>query len=554
MLNISDLDTTDVAQAELILVEFLQTEYPSLDLSKGTVLRDTVIRPAALSYALNAENMDRLRRSFSLQQIVSDPTLANDDIVDGVLSNLLITRDDGDYASGQLRIIISELVTTSIDNDALFYANGITYRPTRGFVGVTSSSNVVNLGSRLISSRSDGNYEFIIDVQSVSASTAANASEGTRFTVSTTINRLIDVVAAGDFSGGRAPEDNASLASRAQAGLSPKVLSGRSHIEALLREQLTDLSAVSIIGYGDVEMQRDQHNLFRISHGGKVNIYARTAATPIREVVEATATMIDTSSDQKLLSVAMDRDTMAGVYDVLAIYREGEVPFQLSSESEPSFADSLEITSKVWSFNVTSSDGEFVPDITSLQEAAFTRYRTMSLRFKDPESTLGLNETGTYQIYLLKMPNIAEAQDIINSRSVRSPGSDHLVCAPIPAICSVGIVVNARDTGDIDADAIKVAVANRINDLGFTIGYLPAAVIIDAAQGQLPSDATLDLPLSMQGTIYLPNDTTVVVTATDELRIPSTVADNVVSSRTVAWFLRVSDIDVSVKDLSTPEA
>lgn len=553
MLSISDLGTNEVTQAELLLVEFLQTEYPSMDLSKGTVFRDLVVRPAALTYALNEENMDRLRRSFSLQQIATDPTLANDDIVDGVLSNLLITRDDGAVASGQLRIILTAKVTTSIDNNVVFTANGLTYVPTRGFVGVTDSANVVNAGSRLITARTDGNYEFIIDVQATVGGDSGNASEGTRFTSSVTISRLIDIVAANDFSGGRTPEDNATLAARAQSGLSPRVLSGRSHIGSLLYEQFENLHSLSIVGYGDVEMTRDQHNMFSVSQGGKVNLYARTAVIPQRALITVTATMLDDSSDQKLLTVSLDRDTMAGVYDVLAAYRSGVTPFQLAGESEPSLVDSLEIASKSWSYNATATGDEFVPDIVTAAEAAFTRYRTMVLQFKDPDSTLANGETASYQVYLLKMPDIAAIQDFVNARDRRSPAADYLVVAPVPSICSVGIVVRARDIGEVNTDAIKTAVVNRVSALGFSVGHLPASVIIDAAQGQLPSDAVLDMPIAMQGVLYLPDGTTKTITATDELRVPDSISDVTVSSRTVAWLLRTSDIDVSVKEISTPE-
>ncbi len=551
MTDFADLTATEVSQAEQLLVQMMQDEFPSADLSRGRVLRELLIRPAAMFHALNNEDMDRLRKSFSILEISKDPTLATDDIVDGVLSNLQLTRDEGENASGQLKIIISDFVTTPIDSDATFVSNGLSFEATRAFVGVTSAANVVNNSSRLITSRTDGNYEFLVDVEAAQSGTEYNLASGSRFTSSPAILRIVDIISANDFSGGRTTEDNADLAARAQLGLSPKVMSGRSHIEALLLENYPDMADISIIGYGDPEMTRDAHNLFGVSHGGKADLYVRSATAPARILIEALATMSD--SGTKNLTVTLDRDVMAGVYDVLAVYGEGVTPFQLTDEAEPSLIDSLVITSKGWTYNVVQTGDEFVPDIASAQEAAFTRYRQMVLQFTDSSSTLANSETATYQIYLLKMPDIASMQDFVNSRERRGPGSDYLIKAPIPAICSVGIVIEARSTGEVDADAIKNAIVNRVNGLGFAVGHLPASVVIDAAQGQLPSDAVLDLPINMLAKLYLPDGTTQTITGTDELRVPNDTGMPEVTARAVGFFLGASDVDVGVNELSTPE-
>ncbi len=549
MATISDLDASEISQAELLLVQLLQDEYPSMDLSRGRVLRDLVIKPAAIFAVLNEDNMDRLRRSNSILEISQDPTLATDDIVDNTMSNLLLTRDDGAAASGQVRIIITDNVTTAVDSETVFTAAGLEFKATRAFTGVTSAANVVTTSSRLITSRSDGNFEFLVDIEAVLVGTEYNVSEGTRFTVAPTISGLVDVVSAGDFSGGRASEDNAALAAKAQLGLSPKVLSGRSHIEALLLEEFSGLADISIIGFADAEMTRDAHNLFGMSHGGKADIYARTASVPEKALISVTAIMLD--SITKTLTVTLPRDTMAGAYDVLAVYRAGVTPFQLNTETEPSLVDSLTISSKSWGYNVTATGDEFVPDITTQQEAAYTRYRTIVLNFLDPASTLADGATATYQIYLLQMPDIADMQDFVNARDRRSPGADYLVRAPVGAVCSVGISVEARSVAEIDTDAIKNAIANRANGLGFSVGHLPASVVIDAAQGQLPADAVLNLPINMLAKLYLPDGTTTIITGTDELRVP-VLSDVTVTARTVAFFLRASNIDVGVTELSTP--
>lgn len=550
MLSIDNLSSTDVMQAEQLLVQMLQNEYPSMDLGRGRVLRELLIRPAAIFYTLNEFNMDELRRSMSLYNISRDPTLANDDIVDGVLSNLLLTRDTGAAASGQVRVVVTSNVSTPVDAGAIFTANGLNFRVTRAFVGVTSSNNVINTGSRLITPRTDGNYEFLVDVEASVTGTSSNISEGTRFTTTSTIPRLIDLVAAADFAGGRATEDNAALAMRAVSGLSPHTLSGRNHIEALLKDNFT-FESISIIGFGDAEMTRDKHNLFNISQGGKVDLWIRTAPTPLRTLINITATMLDAAA--KKLTISINKSVLSGVYDILGVYAAGVKPFQTSEQDEPTLLDSLEITSKTWAYNVSQTGNEFVPDIETIEEAAFSCYRTMVLQFIDSNSSLKNGETATYQLYLLSMPRIESIQNFVNQRDRRNPATDYLVRAPIPALCSVGIRIEARNIGEVDADAIANAIASRINALGFDIGHLPGSVIIDAAQGQLAADAVIDLPLTLLAKLYLPDGTTRIITGTDELRVPNNIYQPQVSARTVAWYLRTSDIDVSIKEIETPE-
>ena len=100
--TINDLSEDLVQQNEAFLVQFLQDQYPSLDLTEGRVLRNLLIRPAAIFHTLNDTNIDQLRQSMSLQAIEANPAIATEEIVDAVLSNYRVGRDEGAPAAGQL--------------------------------------------------------------------------------------------------------------------------------------------------------------------------------------------------------------------------------------------------------------------------------------------------------------------------------------------------------------------------------------------------------------------------------------------------------------------
>jgi hypothetical protein len=135
--NWLELDSDQISAAEDFLVDFLAAKDPSLDLTESSVLRQILVRPAAIFYALNQENIDRIRQSSSLKAINANPTLADDDIVDNVLSNYLITRKAGASAAGQARIILKANKFTPVTDSTVFSANWITFRPVRSFSGVT---------------------------------------------------------------------------------------------------------------------------------------------------------------------------------------------------------------------------------------------------------------------------------------------------------------------------------------------------------------------------------------------------------------------------------
>jgi len=182
--TINDLSPADIVQAEQFLTTWIQEEYPSMDLSEGRVLRDLLIRPAALFHVLNATDMDNLRRSMSLKAIEEDPTLADDDIVDGILSNYRVTRDAGAKSSGYVSIIISSLRTTTVPAGTVFTSGTLTFVTTSPYIGVTTSAAVVTAQEKLITARTDGTYVFTIPAEASAIGADYNIRMGTRFTVS----------------------------------------------------------------------------------------------------------------------------------------------------------------------------------------------------------------------------------------------------------------------------------------------------------------------------------------------------------------------------------
>lgn len=538
--TITDLDPAVVAQNEAFLVTFLQEQYPSLDLSEGRVLRNLLIRPAAQFYSLNQLNIVNLQDSMSVIAIEANPALADPALVDAVLSNYRITRFPGALATGQITIVIQSFITTPVEAGTIFTANGLTYTTSQSYVGVTDPAAITSGQQFLIVRRNDGLFAFTIPVSATAVGTLYNAKQGTRFTSAPTIAGVVDLFATADFSGGLNQQSNQDLIDQFKLALSPAVFSGRANINSLLVSLFSGLQATSIIGLGDPEMLRDRHNLFNISTGGKADIYARTARLPVGQVLTKTATLID--KIRQIWQFSIGRDDAPGFYSISSILPPNSTPDQ----------GGFEIVSEVRGLDLTSTDGEFVPQIANIVEGAYSRYQTAVVQFVDNlTDTTGLVD-GTsqqqYQVTVLAMPNIADLQAIAVDRGRRNPQADYLVRAPVPAFSSVDLTVLYADPAPVpDVNAIKQAVVTRISGLNFLMGQLPASLIYQAVQEAIAGTGTMvQAPIDIEVVIRKPNGELIRARSANEIIVPDLPADDV-TSRTTIFYLGLNDVGVSVR-------
>ena len=541
--SIDALDETTVQEAEDFLVAFLKGQYPSMDLTEGRVLRNLLIRPAAIFHALNQENFDVLRRSQSIIAIEADPALADPSYVDAVLSNYRITRDEGEKSTGQVTIVIQNLATTPISENTIFTASGLAFVTNAAYVGVTSQEAIVNDTQRLIALRTDGLYAFTVPVTASDVGEQYAIKRNTRFTVNPAPAGIVDAYAESDFTGGRDAETNADLVARFKLELSPKVFSGRTHIESLFRDTVQDFKAVSIIGFGDAEMLRDRHNIFEMSTGGKADIYSRTRSLPESASMVKEAVLVDKA--QGIWQFGIARDDAPGFYLVERVLPEN------AAENQGSY----EITEEVRSLDLTQVENEFVPDVDSLIEGAYSRYQAATVKFKDTDTdTSGLVENESvknYRVDTLRMPEISTLQDLSIDRGSRNPNADYLVRAPIPAFTAISLTVQYKSgTEEPDVVAIRQSVADRVNALSFTLGRLPASIVHDAIHDVISRTGTLVVsPIDMAASIRKPAGTYLELRDANELVIPD-LPEEGVTSRTTVFYLPVESVDVTIERVS----
>lgn len=539
-LTIEDLDPTQVAQAEEVLIQFLRANYPSLDLSEGRVLRNLLIRPAATFHVLNRANIATLQQSQSMVTIAANPSLADPSYVDAVLSNYRIVRNTGAIATGLVTIVIQNLLTTSVAQGTLFSASGLIFSTAWAYVGVTSSDAVLNDQQRLITQRTDGLYVFTIPVQASQIGEAYNAKKNTRFTVDPSPAGMIDAYAAQDFTGGLNSQTNADMVAEFEKAISPQVFSGRIQISSLIQEKFPYTKAMSIIGFGDEEMLRDRHNIFEVSHGGKADLYVRSQTLPELHVLAKTATLI--SKADKKWQITLSRDDAPGFYTVESV---------LPTDADQT-QDSLLISSESRGMDLTPENGLFIPSVANVTEGAYSRYQTAVVQFIDPTLDYSLltelTSTKVYNAYVLSMPNVKEMQYLASDRGYRNPQADYLVRAPIPAFVAVTLKVLYQTDGSLpDVAAIQQNVADRVNGVNFSLGQLPASLIYDAVHDIISKTQALVVsPIDILCRIHKPTGQVLQIRSGNGIDVPD-LPDECVTSRTVIFYLQAENVDVEIE-------
>lgn len=522
--------------AKAYVRDFLQEKYPNLSLNPTTVLHDLLVEPGAELAALNEANMDAVIRSGSVAEVLKDPNAADPAIVDRLLSNWGVTRAPGQTARGQISLVFSKNSTVIVAASAQFVVNELTFSTEIAFVSTVGTPSTGS--ERKLVARSDGTYVMVIDVVADADGSQYNIPRNTTIQWPGAIPGFVTAFASVDFSGGLSTETNAELVSRMQDGIAAKTMGGRNNIRAMLRGQFPSLQDLAIIGYRDNEMNRDGHNIFGIKTGGKVDFYVRTADSPLTTRHQLTGVLVDAVTKQ--FSIAIPRDTCQGAYAVSAVF----------PEDANTLLTGLEVVDTYHGMDL-STDGEYVPEITTVDEAYFSKYQTITVTVLHPDLDVsGMTEmesTVDFQVDLLGLPDIVALQDFVADREIRNPAGDYLVRAAFPVLVSVTLeIVKEATDEDVDVAAVVSNVVNRINAIPMGYGKLHAAIVVDAAQSVLTGLSVVKSPIEMTGVLIDPSQAQDIrLSSRHELTVPTDYSVGR-SPRTTSFYASAGSVSVSV--------
>jgi hypothetical protein len=542
--NLAELDSTRVQELISTFSQWIKERHPDVEVSRG-VFHDLILYFNGVLNAAVQENVDRIMQSNSLLAITQNPALADTNLVDGVLSNFNLTRATGASAVGEAIVVVRQAVSTQINAAIKMIANGVTFFPARTFIGVPPDEPATADGARSMVAVGDGTYAFKITVYAVDIGTAGNIPRNTKLIPAAAPSNVIAIFAANDFVKGIDPPTNAEYIAKLADGLAAKTVGGRKSFVATIKNQpdFQNIRHISIIGFGDPEQSRDQHGLFPISGGGRVDIYTQTHAIAPKtdrlltaEYVRPAAAGDNTAGT--VWKITFTKNTAPGFYDVTRIAKIADTE-----------NTGYEIISRTPGYNIAGAD--YQPDIQTVEESAYTRYKTLTVQFIDADiqpNTVTIGQTAVYSVTTIGLPLIGELQDFIAGRDIRCRLADVLVKAAIPCFTSISFKIR-RAANELDPDfaAIKKEIVAAVAAVGFS-GQLSASVITSAAHKYLTGQQSIS-DVDMFGKILRPDGKTVYLRDPARIEVPDDPA-RFVSAKTVAFFVAEDDIEIGTEVIS----
>ena len=540
--SLRELSAEKIAQMVAVFAQLMQERHPEVELKRG-VFHDLVLYFNGVLNTAVRENIDRVLQSRSLKQIVENPTLAETELVDHVLSNFNILRGGGTAATGVVTFTFLSPVPTTISSAATYTANDTesTFRATNDFdvFPPDAAASVLDTATeRVMIAVGDGTYTANIPFIALNPGAEGNIKRGTKLRADIIPGNVADAFAASDFVGGRGPRTNEEYLNILALGLTAKTISSRRSYEAAIRSRAAfqNMLHCSVMGLGDAEQQRDQHSLFPISGGGKIDVYVQmqTGAQQSDAVLEAT--YVGIGENGTIWQIPIGRDVAPGLYDVVRV-----------AAAEDLTTNGYQVISDTRGVDLT--DISYAPDIAYVFEGVYSRYQTALIQFEDSDtlsSGLTVNQSKKlYRVTTRSMPYVADIHDFLTSRENRPRATDLLVKAPIPCFTKIAFQIR-KDVNDIISEEtianMKRDIIAAVGRVGFS-GQLHASIITTAAHRYLVGrQAIADVDLFARvrrpdGSIFYLRDPSILVIPDDPVRL--------VTGRTTAFLVTEDDITIS---------
>jgi uncharacterized phage protein gp47/JayE len=537
--DLSDVNQDDFDTAEAKLIAAIREYNPAVDLRVGTALRDLLLRQAALLNGYNEKLNEDLRNSQSLLAVSENPDLADDDVVDGILSNINVVRRAGSPATGLVIVTVPNAERFTVPEGYLFTtASGISYVTTQSYRARPEGVYTGGLDELLITPHTTdeltGSYYVLIPVTSSDIGSNTNISSGVAMTVTESL--VVGVTTQesyNNFTGGADEESLTELLARVPTALGQKSMESQQSIGSVLQGEFPSIREISAVGFGFEAQLRDKHNIFGSAMGGKTDIYVRQSTDPETQTYLVQASKVEDG----IYSVTLTPDIAAGIQFVRSVTSPDVITPTTPLTSQLPVIGSYPFTFSRGTAGLDDSYHDFDTNNLSV-ETAYSAYQSVTLIVTDIPSVVEDGQsvwpdalTLKVEVYVTKQ--IREIQTYVDNDLVRNLKADQVVRSFVPVMVSMTATLNEEPGESLDTDLIRQAVVDYINSKTFgdivTVSQLDSvlhmfpivtvkslqlnAVTVDAANNIVQLfGPTLDIN-DVESPEYLLNNTTAMFAA-----------------------------------------
>ena len=222
----------------------LAAEFPDLVLQTGEPIDDLIVKPMRIM-------LEPYRRQIAAvvrNQSVEDPTVLNDREADALAANYFVTRKLGGFSVGVARLYFNApRFVLVVPTNTVSTSAGLNFFPVEN-QAISSDDMLFNTSGSL--------FYFDVVVRAENQGSDYNIDRDTLVTVEG-LPEAVKVQNPAGFGEGSPREDTETFLSRVETSLTEKSLVTLRGINARILELFDNVRAVSVIGFGDVEMERD---------------------------------------------------------------------------------------------------------------------------------------------------------------------------------------------------------------------------------------------------------------------------------------------------------
>jgi len=471
--TLSDVNQEDFDVAEAKLISAILEFNPSVDLRTGTALRDLLVRQGAILNAYNEKLNEDLRNTQSLAAVAANPDLADDDVVEGILSNISVVRKQGTTSTGLVIVTVPSSSSFTIPNGYLFTtAAALAFKTLQAYRVRNATSFTGALDELQLRPHTDdakiGKYYVVVPVVSAAVGVSYNISSGVALTVT---NKLIVGVQEQEsynkFTGGTDKESIEDLLARVPTALGQKSMESQQAITSTLQTQFSTLRELSAVGFGAEAQLRDKHNIFGSAMGGKVDLYIR----PTTSVDTLTLPVTATKASNGVYYFTITKDEAPGAQLIRSVTSPNSINPATPITPNLPIIGSLPFTV----VRSTGPLGETYHDFDSnnlATETAFSSYQSLDVFVTDvPAVTVDGVTTWPATVELKAEvyvpPLIREMQGYVDNEDTRNLKADHVVRSYIPFFVSVDATVIEKPGVTSNTDDMREALIKYINSKTF---------------------------------------------------------------------------------------
>ena len=495
-----------LTQTQARITAYITESAPNIDTSPGSVFNELIIKQESTIQNYVKNDVATLAMGQAISLALNSTVDTYDPIIDQIASNYNVTRNQGQTATGTIRVTVSSTAVGTIAQGTAFV------QPTLNFVYGVASDISPSLGTTLLSN-GQNLYYFDVPVQALAAGVDKIVNDGTQFElqISSSIPYFVNAVAVGSFSAGQNTETDKQLISRFRAGMSVKNMTSVDSITSQLHSTYPGFQSVYLADHNDPLNLRAANNPLQLKLPGCVDVYLRNSVS-----LESRSFVVQgvEGSGVYTLNIVPDTSNMAfGFYKITSIQVQ----------------DPNVVTTGVVNATFSTVYGVISSTTNNVQtsaEARFSVYQKATVTVTYTKASGVSTVPPSFVVTCLVPSNLYEVQNMFSDPATRLPNADYLVKGVVPCVVSVTLSVVPTNKATFDSTQLKADIFNYINSLPVGQPVLVSKII--NLCHKYPIDQ-VRLPIILTGSVMLPAktnntgdvvDNVVKLSGTDSLSIP----------------------------------